>query len=179
MEPTHVHLLLNHYPIFATIIGFAILLFGIIKNNPSARIISYTIFISAALVSILVFQSGEGAEDIIEKIIPSSERYIEAHEEAADIALWFAIDLCSSSITNIASDQLIFVSFIWLGLLGLNPADCILNPFSRMYIASAVLLSLLFLLQTTNMFGVLFIKLIFVLIHQEFYLPYSSILSNH
>lgn len=101
MEPTQVHLLLNHYPIFATIIGFAILLFGVIKNNSSARIISYTIFISAALVSILVFQSGEGAEDIIEKIIPSSEEYIEAHEEAADIALWFAIGLGLISIVGI------------------------------------------------------------------------------
>lgn len=101
MEPTHVHLLLNHYPIFATLIGFAILLFGLIKSNQSARVISYSIFISAALISIIVFQSGEGAEDIIEKIIPSSEQYIEAHEEAADIALWFSIGLGLFSIVGI------------------------------------------------------------------------------
>lgn len=93
MEPTHVHLLINHYPIFATFIGFAILLFGLIKNNQTARVIAYVIFVSAAFVSFLAFQSGEGAEDIIEKLLPELEKYIEAHEEAAEIALWFAIGL--------------------------------------------------------------------------------------
>ena len=93
MEPTHVHLLINHYPIFATFIGFAILLFGLIKNNQTARVIAYVIFVSAAFVSFLAFQSGEGAEDIIEKLLPESEQYLEAHEKAAEIVLWFAIGL--------------------------------------------------------------------------------------
>lgn len=91
MEPTHVHLLLNHYPIFATFIGSAILFLGLKLNNQTAKVISYSIFISAALISIIVFQSGDGVEHIIEKLIPSSEDYIDAHEDVAKIALWFAI----------------------------------------------------------------------------------------
>lgn len=101
MEPTQVHLLLNHYPIFAIFIGFAVLLFGLIKSNQTARIISYSIFISAAIASIIVFQCGEGAEHIIEKLLPESEQYIEAHEEAAEIALWFAIGLGLMSIIGL------------------------------------------------------------------------------
>lgn len=101
MEPTHVHLLLNHYPIFASFIGFAVLLFGLVKDNQSVRVISYYIFVSAALVSFIVFQSGEGAEHIIEKLIPSSEEFIKAHEEAADIALWIAIGLGLLSVIGI------------------------------------------------------------------------------
>lgn len=101
MEPTHVHLLLNHYPIFATFIGSAILFLGLKLNNKTAKVISYSIFISAALVSIIVFQSGGGAEHIIEKLIPSSDDYIEAHEDVAKIALWFAIIVGMISIFGI------------------------------------------------------------------------------
>lgn len=101
MEATHIHLLLNHYPIFATFIGFAILLFGLFKDNQTARVISYSIFVSAALASFLVFQSGDGAEHIIEKTIPSTKDYIEAHEDAAKIALWFAFGLGLISLVGI------------------------------------------------------------------------------
>lgn len=126
MEPTHVHLLLNHYPIFATIIGFAILLFGVIKNNSTARIISYSVFVTAALVSIIVFLSGDGAEHAIEKLIPSSEQYIDAHEDAAIFALWIAIGLglvsviaIYTSIKNILIEKKIGIAILIASIISI------------------------------------------------------------
>lgn len=88
MDSTHIHLLLNHFPIIGTIIGTAILLFGIWNRNIPIQQISLTTISIMALLAIPVFLTGEPAEESVENLPGISENVIEAHEEAAEIAFW-------------------------------------------------------------------------------------------
>jgi hypothetical protein len=47
------------------------------------------IIVLAGLVTIPTYLSGEGAEDIVEKLPGISEKFIKVHEEAAEKAVWF------------------------------------------------------------------------------------------
>ena len=74
MNGAHLHLLLNHVPLFATLFGLCILLFGFWLRNTTAQYIAMAFFILAALVTIPVMLSGEGAEEIVEHIAKISKR---------------------------------------------------------------------------------------------------------
>ena len=88
MDTTHLHLLLNHFPIIGTLIGTVLLLYGIWKKNISIQQISLATIFVMALIAIPVFLTGEPAEDKIENLPGVVESIIEQHEEMAEIALW-------------------------------------------------------------------------------------------
>ena len=88
MDYTHLHLLLNHFPIIGTLLGLGILAFGMIKDNTGIVQTSLYVFILVALISIPAFLTGEPAEEAIEHLPGVEESYIEAHEEAAETAIW-------------------------------------------------------------------------------------------
>jgi len=85
MNDAHFHLAVNHLPIIFPIVGVIIIITGLISKSESVKRTAYLIFIIGALTSIAAMQSGEEAEDIVEKIEGVSEFYIEKHEEAAEI----------------------------------------------------------------------------------------------
>lgn len=97
MNTTHLHLLLNHFPVIGTLIGSLILLYGIIKKQGTAKYLAALILTALALISIPVYLTGEPAEETIEKLPGVSEAMIELHEDAANIAIWLM------GITGIAS----------------------------------------------------------------------------
>jgi uncharacterized membrane protein len=88
MNLTHLHLLLNHFPIIGTLIGSSIILCGIIKNQQQAKSIGATIFFVMAIIAIPVFLTGEPAEETVEHLQGISKSIIHDHEEAAELALW-------------------------------------------------------------------------------------------
>lgn len=88
MNPTHIHLLLNHFPIIGTLIGSAILIFGLLKKKPQLVETASAILFLMALAAIPVYLTGEPTEESVEKLPGVSEALIEAHEEAASIAIW-------------------------------------------------------------------------------------------
>jgi uncharacterized membrane protein len=89
MNFPHVHLLLNHFPIIGTIVGLGLLLASLWGKNQDLRRPSLIIFVSMALISLLAFFSGTGAQGAIKKLPGVSEALIERHQGAAMLAMIF------------------------------------------------------------------------------------------
>jgi uncharacterized membrane protein len=89
MNFAHLHLLLNHFPIIGTIVGLSLLLISLVGKNEDLRRASLIIFPAMALLAILTFFSGTGAQGAIKKLPGVSEALIERHQGAAMLALLF------------------------------------------------------------------------------------------
>ena len=88
MNPTHLHLLLNHFPIVGTLIGSAILFYGVIKSQNAGKTIGALIIVIMAIVAVPVLLTGEPAEESIEHLSGISETLIHDHEETSEKAFW-------------------------------------------------------------------------------------------
>ena len=88
MNSTHVHLLLNHFPIIGIMIGTVLLFYGVWKKNTSIQRISLATIVVMALIAIPVFLTGEPAEESVENLPGVVKATIEEHEEASEIAFW-------------------------------------------------------------------------------------------
>jgi uncharacterized membrane protein YjdF len=88
MNPTHIHLLLNHFPIIGTLISSAILLYSIIKKQDTGKITGAFIIVVMALIAIPVLLTGEPAEESVEHLSGISKALIHDHEEASEKAFW-------------------------------------------------------------------------------------------
>jgi uncharacterized membrane protein len=98
MDAVHLHLLITHVPVLATIFSFLILIWGVAKPEKHYYQLAMVGFIIAALLSIVAVQSGEGAEETAEELPGVTETVIHNHEEAAEITNWIAIILGVASI---------------------------------------------------------------------------------
>src|SRR5690606_23190697 len=85
MNDVHFHLVVTHLPIVGVLIGFLILLTGYFSKSPQVKITALGIFVFSALAAIVAFYTGEGAEDIVEKLPGVSETLIHNHEELAEL----------------------------------------------------------------------------------------------
>ncbi len=88
MDSTHLHLMLNHFPIIGTIIGTGIMAYGYITQSDSTKRAALWTWVIMALLAIPVFLTGEPAEERVEDIPGVSEAIIGQHEDAAELALW-------------------------------------------------------------------------------------------
>src|ERR1700688_96370 len=89
MNFAHLHLLLNHFPIIGTIVGLGLFLVSLVGKHEDLRRASLIIFPAMALVAILAFFSGVGAQGAIRKTPGVSEALIERHQGVAMLALLF------------------------------------------------------------------------------------------
>ncbi len=87
MNAAQIHLALNHAPLFLSIIGGSILILGMIRKNESFKTIALFMLIAAALFTAPVFLTGEGTEELVEKLPGVNEGAIEEHEEMAKISM--------------------------------------------------------------------------------------------
>lgn len=93
MSQAHLHLVITHLPIFGSILGALVLVYGLwTKSNPTKNA-AYFIFIISAIGAGISYLTGEGAEDAVENIQGVSENMIELHEDAAMYALVSLITL--------------------------------------------------------------------------------------
>ena len=98
MDATHIHLLLNHFPIVGTLIGSGVMIWGLLKNRNSIKAVAAVIIISMALLAVPVYLTGEPAEERVEHLPGVSEAMIEEHEEAAEVAIWV---MAAAGITSL------------------------------------------------------------------------------
>jgi len=105
MDTTHLHLLLNHFPVIGTLIGSGLLLWGIIKKQTNVKWLAAALLTIMAIIAIPVYLTGEPAEESVEKLPGVSEAMIELHEDAATIAIWLM------EITGLASLLALFFSW--------------------------------------------------------------------
>lgn len=84
MNEAHWHLVVNHLPIIFPLVGVIVMLTGLISKSEAVKRTAYLIFTIGALTAIAAMNTGEGAEDLVEKISGVSHESIESHEEAAE-----------------------------------------------------------------------------------------------
>lgn len=87
LNAPHLHLVLNHAPLFATIFGLGLLAYGLLYKSNHARIAGYAVLILAASGTVPVYLSGTQSEDAIEKLPGVAKELIDAHEDAATVSL--------------------------------------------------------------------------------------------
>lgn len=88
MDATHLHLLLNHFPTIGTLIGVILIAYALVTDNTPVKKAGLLILVGVALISIVVFNTGEEAEETVEHIAGISHHQIHEHEEAAETAVW-------------------------------------------------------------------------------------------
>jgi hypothetical protein len=91
MDLVHVHLLLNHIPVFGLLIGFLIVAWGVLRSYGEVRDTGLMVLCLTALVAIPVYLTGEPAEEVVEKLPGVSEQIIGLHEDAAIYSLVLCI----------------------------------------------------------------------------------------
>ena len=84
MNDAHLHLVVNHFPIIGTIFGFGIVVAGLIFKNNSVKNVAYILFIVAAIFAAFSMGTGEGAEELVEKMPNVGKQIIHEHEELAE-----------------------------------------------------------------------------------------------
>jgi uncharacterized membrane protein len=81
---THVHLLLNHFPIVGKIFALLIFIIGMARKNRPLKQASYWIFFLMALLAIPVYYSGTQAYATVESLPNVREALIHRHREVAE-----------------------------------------------------------------------------------------------
>ncbi len=87
MNAAQIHLALNHAPLLMSIIGGGILILGMIRKNESYKSLSLYLLVAAAVLTIPVYLTGEGTEELVEHLPGVNESAIESHEDMAKISL--------------------------------------------------------------------------------------------
>ncbi len=98
MNAAHLHLIINHFPVVGTFMAFLVLLLGWLGKKPAVQKTALILFIFVGLISIPVYVSGNGAEDIVEKFPGISRQAIHQHEESATVTLIFVECLAVASL---------------------------------------------------------------------------------
>src|SRR3990167_3502578 len=65
MNAAHQHLLINHFPIIALILGILVLLIGILSKSSVTRRVGLLLFLIAGITSMVSMSTGEGAEGMM------------------------------------------------------------------------------------------------------------------
>lgn len=86
MNPTHLHLMLNHVPVLGTVFGLGLLAFAFWRRSDELKKTALGLFVLVALLAVPVYLTGEPAEHAIDRLPGVSKPVIERHEEAAGIA---------------------------------------------------------------------------------------------
>lgn len=86
MSFTHLHLLLNHFPVIGTLITTALLAWAVLRKSGEITRVSLGLIAAIGAISLVVFFTGESAVKSIENLPGFSETITERHEEFALIA---------------------------------------------------------------------------------------------
>lgn len=88
VNSAHLHLLTNHFPVIGTILIILVIAYGVIRKNKEVIRTALLLTVVVALITIVTYTSGEGAEDIVEGMDGVNEEYIHEHEDAALYAFY-------------------------------------------------------------------------------------------
>ncbi|MFZ1530199.1 MAG: hypothetical protein WAT19_15705 [Ferruginibacter sp.] len=126
MNQAHLHLALNHLPIIFPMVGALILIAALLLKSEIMKRTAYGIFAAGAVLTMPAFFTGEGAEEVVEKLQGVSETLISNHEEMAEqfallsyalgaaslLALWASWK--RKNFANILSFIVLLLSFVVL-----------------------------------------------------------------
>ncbi len=89
MSLTHIHLLLNHFPIIGTIVGLGLFLGSLVGKSDHLKQASLILFAGIALLAIPTYMSGNGAAQALREMPGVSKAFLAAHNDAALVSLIF------------------------------------------------------------------------------------------
>lgn len=85
MNSAHLHLIFNHLPIVAAMIGLFVLVGGFIIQSEIVKRVAYFIFVLGAIATLPTMYTGEGAEEVVESLPSVTNQLIHEHEESAEL----------------------------------------------------------------------------------------------
>jgi len=88
MDAAHIHLLLNHIPILGTVFGLLLLCYGTWRHSDEIKKASLGTFVIVALITIVVYLTGDGAAQIVGNLPGVSDAIIRRHDNAATLTFW-------------------------------------------------------------------------------------------
>lgn len=86
MSWAHIHLALNHVPVIGLLIVLLLLAVATLRRSTELTRVSYALLVLLAATAVVVYLTGEPAEELIENLPGFSEALVEQHEEVALIA---------------------------------------------------------------------------------------------
>jgi hypothetical protein len=104
MSSVHFHLLLNHFPVIGTLLVIPLLLAAILRRSNDITKASLGVLAGLGGIAVLVYLTGEPAEEAIENLPGFSESITERHEEFA-----LAATIVLASVGTFALGILLFL----------------------------------------------------------------------
>lgn len=102
MNPVHLHLMLNHVPLFGSIVSLLLLLLAVWRKSDELKRVAFGMLVVSALFVLPVYFTGEPAEEVVEGLPGVAEPAIEAHESAGKAAF----------ISMLATGAVALISFV-------------------------------------------------------------------
>lgn len=129
MSSAHLHLVLNHVPLFGLLFGGGVLLYAVARASDVAARIALVFFVVSGLAAAGTYLTGEEAEEIVEGLSRVTHVAIEAHEEVAIFALVSTATLAflslvflfwyrGRSIPRVVGVVLLAVTFVSIATVG-------------------------------------------------------------
>jgi uncharacterized membrane protein len=87
MNATQLHLALTHVPVVLSIIGLVILIISFFRKSDTLTKTALWILLAAGVLTLPVYFTGEGTEEVVEGLPGVSEVIIEKHEDFAKATL--------------------------------------------------------------------------------------------
>lgn len=88
MNPAQIHLALTHLPVFGYLLFTPLFFFALWKKKQDLLTLVSIMLVLLSLSAIIVFNTGEGAEELVEDISGINHDTIEEHEESGEISFW-------------------------------------------------------------------------------------------
>jgi uncharacterized membrane protein len=86
MNPAHIHLMLNHVPLFGALAAAVLFVVALVRRQQGLARGGLVVAVLTAIVALVVYLTGEPAEELVENLSGVSEAVLESHEEIALVA---------------------------------------------------------------------------------------------
>ncbi|HEY5940405.1 MAG TPA: hypothetical protein VIT87_06260 [Gemmatimonadales bacterium] len=86
MSWAHIHLAISHVPVIGILIVLLLLVIATLRRSTELTRASYVLLVLMAASAVIVYLTGEPAEELVENLPGFSEAIVEEHEEVALIA---------------------------------------------------------------------------------------------
>jgi uncharacterized membrane protein len=88
LNPAHLHIMLNHVPLFGSLFAALLIAWGLLRKSEDVLRLGLALAFVVGIATWGVQLTGEPAEEVIENLAGVSRRMIHAHEEAAEWATY-------------------------------------------------------------------------------------------
>lgn len=113
MKESFFHLLLNHLPVFGSLLGSIILIWGILRKENAILHLASWLLLVMSILTIPVYFTGNGIKQMLLPLSDVSETLITVHEETALAALIF------QSITGVFAALYLRFRQTWSSMLNI------------------------------------------------------------